>query len=77
MAHLARLNAKYPVDFMWNPADFMESDGFHGHEIWWISWWNLADFMVMKSGRFHGGIRQISWWWNLADFMVESDGLHA
>ena len=35
----------------WNLTDFMESGGFHGHEIWQISW-NLADFM--ESGGFHG-----------------------
>ena len=28
----------------------MKSGGFHG-EIWWISWWNLVDFM--KSSGFH------------------------
>ena len=32
------------------------------HEIWQISWWNLADFM-MKSGGFHP--------WNQADFMAD------
>ena len=42
------------------------------HEIWQISWWNLADFM--KSGKFHE-IWQISWW-NLADFMMKSGGFH-
>ena len=31
----------------------MKSGGFHGHEIWQISW-NLANFMAMKSGGFHG-----------------------
>ena len=36
----------------------MKSAGFHGHEIWQISWWNPADFM-MESGGFHGGIWQI------------------
>ena len=46
----------------------MKSGGFHGHEIWQIPWWNLADFM--EFGRFHGHeIWQISWW-NPADFMA-------
>ena len=43
----------------------------HIHEIWWISPWNLVDFMKsMKSGRFH--------LWNLADFMksVKSGRFH-
>ena len=49
------------VQISWNLEDFMvvESGGFHGHEIQWISW-NPADFMV-ESGRFHGEIWQISW----------------
>ena len=46
----------------------MKSGGFHD-EIWQISWWNSADFMV-KFGRFHA--------WNLADFMaMKSGGFHA
>ena len=45
------------------------------HEIRWISWWNLVNFM--KSGGFHMQIasfayeiRQISWW-NPMDFIHE------
>ena len=68
----------WQILWQWNPADFM-------HEICWISWWNLPDFMAvesggfheirwisqMKSGRFHHEIFQMSWQWNLPDFMAD------